>query len=107
MKVLHILIAILITTMTALPVMGTTILIQQPEVVVKKAPLIVDVIVKDVKFKAVSNLSVGEAWITLKVLDRIVGNCPSEILIRRDDVTPDLKFLDTEGIHHSQQVNIL
>jgi len=85
-----------ITTMTALTVLGTSIFIQQPEVVVKQAPLIVDVLVKDIKFEPISGLRTGEAWITLTVHEKIVGDCPSEILIRRDDVTPDLRFLETE-----------
>jgi hypothetical protein len=96
MKILHILIAIFVTTMTALPLLGTSILIQQPEVVVKQAPLIVEVVIKDIKFKPISSLSTGEAWITLTVIEKIVGECPSEILIRRGDVTPDLQFLETE-----------
>ena len=88
--------AIVIVVMAALPVRGNTILIQQPEVVVKKAPLIVEAIVENIKFNSISNLTVGEAWITLKVVDRIVGDSPSKILIYRFNVTPDLKFVDEE-----------
>ena len=76
--------------------MATTILIQKPETVFKQAPLIVEVLVKDIEFKSISNLSTGEAWITLAVIDRIAGDCPSEILIRRGHVTPALQFLETE-----------
>ena len=76
--------------------MATSILIQKPEVVFKQAPLIVEVTVKDIKFRPISNLSAGEALITLSVVDRIVGHCPSEILIHRENFTSSLEFLETE-----------
>ena len=96
MKVFIILSVIVIAVMAASPVKGNTILIQQPEVVVRESPLIVEAIVENIKFNSISNFTVGEAWITLKVIDRIVGESPSEILIRRFNVTPDFKFIDTE-----------
>ena len=96
MKILQFFFVVFIVTFSIFPVRGTSILIQKPEVVFKQAPLIVEVIVKDFEFKSISNLSTGEAWITLTIVDRIVGDCPSEILIRRGDVTPALKFLQTE-----------
>ncbi len=96
MKTLCVFIFALFTAMTALPVLGTSILIQQPEVVVKEAPLIVEVVVKDITFKAISNISTGEAWITLSVVDKIAGDCPAEIVIRRGHVNSDLRFFETE-----------
>jgi hypothetical protein len=96
MKFFLIFIISIIVIIATAPVMGTTIIIQEPEVIVKNAPLIVEVVVKEIKFNSISHLSVGKALITLKVVDRIVGNCPSEILIGRFNVTPELKFLDTE-----------
>ena len=73
-------------------VMATSILIQKPEIVFKQAPLIVEVTVNDIKFNPISNLSTGEVLITFAIVDRIVGDCPSEILIRRWHVTPNLQF---------------
>ncbi len=96
MKISRVLIVVFVITMAACPVIGTSILLQQPEVVVKQAPLIVDVIVKEIKFEPIPNLSTGEAWMTLSVVDKIVGDCPSEIVVRRGNVTPDLQFLETE-----------
>ena len=96
MKRFCLMIAVLIAGITASAVMATSILIQKPEDVVKQSPLIVEVMVKGITFKPVSNLSTGEAFIKLTVMDRIVGDCPSQILIRRGHVTPALQFLQTE-----------
>jgi tetratricopeptide (TPR) repeat protein len=96
MKSSCVLITLLMVAATISSVMATSILVQKPEDVVKQSPLIVQVTVKRIDFRAISNLSTGEAWITLTVIDRIVGDCPSEILIRRGHVTPDLRFLERE-----------
>ena len=77
-------------------VMADSILIQEPENVVRNSPLIVNATIKRIVFKPISNLSWGEAWITLVVGDKIVGDCPPEIVIRRGHVTPDLQFLKTD-----------
>lgn len=54
--------------------MATSILIQKPEDVIRSAPLIVEVKVERIDFRSISNISTGEALITLRVLDRIVGH---------------------------------
>jgi hypothetical protein len=82
----------------SLSVRATTILIQSPEVVVQEAPLIVEAIVTDIRFIPISNFPTGEARMTLHITEHLVGTSPTEIVIRRDAVTPDLQFLDTEWL---------
>jgi len=96
MKDKHILLAIFMVATTTTRLLATSILLQQPEVVVKRSPLIIEVVVKEITFNSIPSVSIGEAWITLRVIKRIVGDCPSEILIRRGHVTPNLVFLETE-----------
>jgi len=96
MKRIYVLISVVLLAGMTSRLTGTSILIQEPEIVVKQAPLIIELVVKDIRFQPISNLSTGEAWITLSVVRKPVGNCPSEITIRRDAVTPQLHFLETE-----------
>lgn len=77
---------------------STTILMQKPETVVRESPLIVEAIVKDIKFNKISNLNWGEAIITLSVVNHIIGSCTKEIIIRRWFVTPNLEFLEAEWL---------
>ena len=77
---------------------GTTYLIQKPEEVIRNAELIIEAEVKDISFLPCSNHNIDMASITLSVLQKIIGDCPSSIIIRRAFVTPDLKFLDTEWL---------
>lgn len=96
MKKLNVLIMNLFIGVITFPLLATSILLQQPEVVVKESPLIIEVIVKDIEFKPIFNLPTGEAWITLTVLDEIVGKCSAEVIIRRGNVNPNLQFLETD-----------
>ena len=96
MRVSHTLVAILMTILISLPVMGTSVIIQQPEAVVKEATLIVDMVVKDIKSTTIPNQSRGDAWIILSVVDKNVGDRPSEFAIRRSQVTSGPQFFETE-----------
>lgn len=91
---------LLLITLLALtsPAWADTILIQSPEVVVRQAPLIVEATVREIQFVASLNESLGEAWVTLTISDRIVGESPSEIVIRRLFVTSDLRFLKSDWL---------
>lgn len=98
MKRINIFIIVVLIIITVFPLKGTTILIQEPEVVITKSPLIIEAQVKDIKFKPISNLSTGEALVTLSVIQKIIGDCPAEIVIHRLLVTPDLRFINTEWL---------
>jgi len=79
--------------------LADTIIIQPPEDVVKRAPLIVEAVVTDIQFVPDPRYPhTGKARITLAVADWLVGSSPDEIVIYRDDVTSDLQFRSTEWL---------
>ena len=98
MKAVKVLLLISLSLLYSIILNATTILIQKPETVVRISPLIVEAVVKNIRFNPISNLSTGEAIITLSIVTRITGSSQDEIIIRRESVTPNLNFLETEWL---------
>lgn len=74
---------------------ATTLLLQDPEEVAKRAPLIVDAHVIDVTFTTIPNSSAGYATITLAISEFIKGTAPSTIVIRRYGISDKKAYLFT------------
>jgi len=68
---------------------ATTIIVEEPEEIVKKAPFIVQGQVKNVEEKQRPNSSRTYANVTLKVTEVLKGSVPSEITIRRWELNLD------------------
>lgn len=76
---------------------STTVVLTSPERNVRIAPLIIEADVLHISYEK-SLKGIPFAVIKLRVKDRITGNSPEVIEIRRAFVTPSLKFLDSELI---------
>lgn len=75
---------------------GDSFIITSPEYNVRTATLIVQVAVLDIRYEEISG--VPFAIIRLKVEDRIVGESPDEIEIRRVYTTSDFQFLKSDRL---------
>lgn len=84
-----------ITAMLGGSALASTYFVTSPETNVRRASLIIEVEVLDMRYWE-SPQGVSFAIIRLQVHDRIVGESPDVIEIRRPFVTPQLQFLDTE-----------
>lgn len=71
--------------------------IRKFEEIVKESDLIVDAVVKDIKYYFDHDV-IGYAMITLSVKEVIKGECPDEILLRRCGVDKNNKFTETHLI---------
>jgi hypothetical protein len=96
MKQLISILILLTVFLTPKVVIGDSFRINPPEYNVRNATLILDVVVLDIRYEEISG--VPFAMVRLKVVDRIVGESPEEIEIRRIFVTPDLRFLKTDWL---------
>lgn len=73
---------------------GDSFIITSPEFNVRTATLIIEAVVTDIHYEETSGIPF--AVVRLKVEDRIIGESPDEIDIRRINVTPNLRFLKTD-----------
>jgi hypothetical protein len=89
-------IIVLILIITGVEAFSSGFFLEKSSKSIKKADVIIEAFVDDLNIKYSNKISIGCAWMDLKVLDYIKGICPAEITIGRFGIDSKGNFMHPE-----------